>query len=175
MEDIFGMLNFLGKAILCQILFPLLSWGCMPYGICGVPFLVQCTSHLLRVVPMMCGRLACYELLLVSQTGLTVCGLNQIIQICGYRLIGGEDFLIVLSTLGWFLLAVKVCSTVEDESILIFCTARIWSGVWRFVLIYIYCLIYDYLGGLTDTWCSWKSLSYLKIYMPYYPLNGNLG
>ena len=80
----------LGETLLRQIFFLVLSWVCMYYGICSVPFLVRCTSFLLRVAPMMRVRLAYYELLIVYQVGLTVCGCNQILQICKYRLIGEE-------------------------------------------------------------------------------------
>ena len=55
-EDIFGIF-FLGKTLLCQIFFPLLSWGCMSYGICNFPLLVKCNSCLLHVVPIISGRL----------------------------------------------------------------------------------------------------------------------
>ena len=141
---------------LYQISFPVFSWGFMPCGICTVPFLVLCTSRLLRVVPMMCGRLSCYELLLVFQVGLTVCGWNKILQIYGYRLIVGEAFLIVLSDFGWFLPVVIVYPTVAGNSLFIFSTVPLWSGFWRFVSLSLHCLICDFLGELTDTWCSWK-------------------
>ena len=92
------------KTLLCQIFSLILSLGCMSYGICSVPFLVQCTSRILNLVPIMRGLLAYYELLIVSPVGLTVCGWNQILQIWGYRLIGGEAFLIFWVNLDWFFL-----------------------------------------------------------------------
>ena len=88
-EDICGMLNCFGKNLLCLILSPLFPWGCMPYVIFSVIFLVLCTSHIIHVVPMIIVRLDYYKWLFLSQMGLTVCDWNQIIQKCGYRLIGG--------------------------------------------------------------------------------------
>ena len=79
----------------CHIFYPLLSWGCMYYGIYSVPFMVRCTSSILHVVPMMHIHLEYHELLILSQVGLTVCGCNQNLQIFEYRLIGEEKFLIV--------------------------------------------------------------------------------
>ena len=102
----------LGETLLCQIFSPLLSWGYMPYGICSVPLMVRCTSRLIHGVPMMRGRLTYHEWLLVSRVGPTVYGCNQIIQICEYRLIGEEEFLIVWENLGWLLLAVIIHLTV---------------------------------------------------------------
>ena len=84
-----------GETVLCLVLFPLFFWGCITYGIISVPFLVLCTSRLLHVVPMMIYCLDCCELLFLSLVGLTVCGCNQILQKCGCRLIGGEEFFIV--------------------------------------------------------------------------------
>ena len=122
----------LGKTLPCQILFPLLSWGCMPYVICNIPFLVLCTIPLLRVLLMMCGCLVYYEWILVPQVGLTVSGWNQIHQICGYRLIGGEYFLSVLPDLGWFLPVVIVFTIVEYESLCLWCKVPLWSIFLRF-------------------------------------------
>ena len=80
----------LGKTLLCLILLPLLFLGCMPYGICRVPFVILCTSLLLHVVPMMLYCLTYCELLLLSLVGLTVWGCNQIFQICVCGLIREE-------------------------------------------------------------------------------------
>ena len=35
------------------------------------------------------------ELLFLSLVGLMVCGCNQILHICVYRLIGGDEFMII--------------------------------------------------------------------------------
>ena len=134
-----------------------------------------CTSRIFYVLPMMCGCLACYELLLVSQVGITVCGWNKILRIYGYRRIGGEALLIVFSYLGWLLPVLIVFPIVAYESLFLRWTVPLWSGFWRLVSQSPHCLIYDFLGALPDIRCSWKSLSYLKLYMPNYPWNGNLG
>ena len=89
------MLNFLGGNLLCMIFFPLLFWGCMPYGIFSVPLLVLRTIRILHIVPMMLYVLAYFELLFLSLVGLTVCSCSIIIQICICRMIGGDEFLIV--------------------------------------------------------------------------------
>ena len=151
--DIFDMLNWLGKTLLYQISFPLLSWECITYGIYSVLLLVRCTIRLIHVVPIMQGHLACHELILVLQVEIMVCGWNPIIQICGYILMGREAFLIVLSHLGWLLPVTIVCPTVSGESICLRCTVPLWSGFWRFVSLSLHCLRYDCLGALPDTWC----------------------
>ena len=148
----------LGKTLPCQIFFLMFSCRCMPYVICNFLLMVQCTRLLLHLVPLMRGCLVYYELLLVSQVGLMVCSCNQIYQICWYRLIGGKEFLIILSDLGWLLNVVIVCPTVEDVSLCLSCTVPLWSVFWILISISLRCLIYNYLGGLTDAWCSLKSL-----------------
>ena len=150
------MLNCFGEILLCQILSTLLSWGCIPYGICRFQLLFWCTIRILHVVTMMHVRLAYYELILLSQVGLTVCSCNQTLQICDYRLICGEELFIVWEDLGWLVPAVIICPTVEDGNICLRCTVPLWNGYWRFVFLYMHCFLYDYLGELTNTWCSCK-------------------
>ena len=79
-----------GVNILCLVFISILVWGFMPYGIYSVPLLVLCTSHIIHVVPMMLYFLAYCELLFFSLMGITVYSCNQILQICGCRLIGEE-------------------------------------------------------------------------------------
>ena len=141
----------------------LLSWGCIPYGICSVPLMVLCTSRILHVVPMMRGHLAYYAWLFLYQVVLKVCVWNQIIQNCGCRLIGGEDFLIVWENLDWLLLSVIVYPTTEDEILYLRCKVPRWSGFERLNFSLWIVLLCDYLEELTDTWCSWYSLSSLNI------------
>ena len=82
--------NVLGKTLLCLILLTLLFWGCITYGICSVPFMVLCNRYLLHVATMMLYCLSYCELTSLYLVGITVFVCNQIIQICGCRLIGGE-------------------------------------------------------------------------------------
>ena len=84
------MLIFWRETLLCLILFLILFWGYTPYGICSVTLLFLCARILLHVVPVMLYCLAYRELLFLSLVGIMVCGFNQIIQICGCSLIGGE-------------------------------------------------------------------------------------
>ena len=163
MVDIFGVLNYFGETLLYQIFLLLLSLGCMPYVICNVRLLVRFNSRFIQVVPMMRGHLIYYELLLVPQMGIMVCGWNLIIQICRYRLIGGEAFLIFLSYLGLLLPIIIEFTIVAYESLCLLCTVPLWSVFWRFVSLSLHCLIYDCLGGLPDTWCSLDSFSSLKL------------
>ena len=116
MDDICGMLNYFGKNLLCLILFPLLFWGCIPYGICSGTFLVLCTIRLLHVVLMILYSLDYSKLLILPLVGLTVYSCNRILQICGFRLIGGEEFLIVSVNLDYLLPAVVICLTIEYGS-----------------------------------------------------------
>ena len=175
MEYIFGVLNCFGGTLLCQIFSPLFSWGCMTYGICSVTFMFWFIIRLLHVAPMMRGFLNYYELLLLSQVGHTMFGWNKIIQVCGHRLIVGEELLIVWENLDWFLPDVILFPTAEGESLYLRCTVPIRSGFWRFESISLHYFLCDYLRELTDTWCSWKSLLSLKLYMPHYPWNGKMG
>ena len=69
--------------------------GCIPYGICSDPWLVQYTNWVLHVVPMMFYPLAYFVLLILSLMGLVLCGCSQILQICGCNLIGGDELFIV--------------------------------------------------------------------------------
>ena len=84
------MLNCFGKTLLCLIFFPLFFWGCMPYGICSVIFLVLRNSGILRLVSMMLYNLAYCVLLFLSLVGINCFGCNRMIQICGCKVIGGE-------------------------------------------------------------------------------------
>ena len=81
---------FLGGTLLCLRFIPLFIWGCMPYEICSVTWLVQCNSHIIHVVPIMIYRLAYCEFLFLSLVGLVVCICSRTIQICMHRLIGGD-------------------------------------------------------------------------------------
>ena len=81
---------FGGRSTVSNI-FPLLFWGCMPYGICSVTYLVQSTIPLLHVVPMMLYILGHYGLLILSLVGVVVCSCIWIFQICACRLIGGDE------------------------------------------------------------------------------------
>ena len=123
---------YLGKILMCLILSPLLSWGCMPYDTCSVPFMVLCTIRLLHVAPMMHGNLVYYELPLFSQVWLMVCGWNRIIRRCEYRLICGKGFLIAWENLDWFLPAVRVCPKIEYGSLCLRCTVPLRNGSWIF-------------------------------------------
>ena len=145
--------------LLRMIFSMLLSWGCMPCDTCSFPLLVLCTIYLIHVVPIMRGNLDYYEVLLLHQVGIMVCGWNQILQICEYRLICGEGLLIAWENLLWLLPDVRVCTTIEDESICLHCTVPLWNGSWIFESLSLHCFICDDLEGLTDNWFSWKSLS----------------
>ena len=57
-----------------DINYPLLSWRCMPCVTCSVLFVVICTRRVIHVVPMIRVHLYYYEVLLLSQVGLMVCG-----------------------------------------------------------------------------------------------------
>ena len=116
------------KTLLCLIFYLLLSWVFMPYVIYSVPLLVLCNRRLLHVVPMIFGSLSYYEWLLLSLVGITVCGCNQIIQICGFRLIGGKEYLIFWSNLYWFLPAVIIFPTIEGGSLYLCLIVPLWSG-----------------------------------------------
>ena len=85
---------FLGKPLLCLIFVPLLFWEFIPYGICVVPQPVLFNTRIINVLPLILYRLSFCGLILLSLMGLMVCGCNQIIQKCGCRLIGGDEFLI---------------------------------------------------------------------------------
>ena len=73
---------------------PLLFWVCMPYGICSVPYLVQCNSRLLHMVPMMFYLLDYFGLLLFSMVGISVCSCSQILQIYACTMVGGDELFI---------------------------------------------------------------------------------
>ena len=153
----------LGEILLCLILYPLLSWGCIICDTCSVPLMFLCTIRLLHASPTMRGNLVYYELLFLSQVGLRVCGWNQIIQRCEYRLICGKGLLIYFSGLDWFLSAVIICTIVEDD---LFCLSytvplrNYFEGLYH--SLHIVCSIIAW-GALTDTWCLCKLLSSSKL------------
>ena len=105
MEDIFGMLIFLGKTLLCLRFVPLLFWECMPYVICSVPCMIRCNIGIIHVLPKMLYSLAYCGLLLLSLVGLAVCG--------WFRLI---------------LPAVVICPTTVGGSIYLLCIFLLWNG-----------------------------------------------
>ena len=146
---------FGGKTLLYLIFFPLLFWVCMPYGICIVPLLVLFNRRLLHVVPMMIYCLAYFELILLSLVGLTVCGCNQIIQICGCWLIGGKKLLIFWANLDWLLPAVVICPTIGGSIIYLRCIVPLWSGFLWSEWFSLHCFLCYYLGKITDTWFPW--------------------
>ena len=123
----------LGKTLLCLILFLFLYWGCITHWIHSVSFLVLCTSRILHMVHMMMDCLAYWECIFLSLAGLTLYGSNKIIQICGGRMIGGEEFLIDGANLDWFFPAVVICPTIEGESLYLQWIFPLWSCFWRSV------------------------------------------
>ena len=127
------------KTLLCLIFSLLLFWVCMPYKIFSVPLLVLCTRLILHVLPIILYLLAYCDLLFLSLVGITVCGCNQILQICGCRLIIGEEFLVVWDNLYWFLPVVAICPTIEGGSIYLHFIFPIWSGSWVSELISLNC------------------------------------
>ena len=150
----------LGKNLLCMILSPLLFWGCMSYIICSVPLIVLYNSHLLHVVNMILYSLAYCEWLFLSLVGLTVCGCNNILQICGCRLIGGEEFFIFWGNVDLLLPTVVICPTIEGGNIYLRCIVLLWS-VFEGLNGYL-CIIFSVItrGELNDNLCSWLSLSF---------------
>ena len=128
MEENFGMLNCLGKNSTVSDICSALDWECLTYGISIVPLLVLCTNRLLHVVIMMIYHFAYYELLFLFLVGIMVYGCNQIIQICGRRMIGGEECLIIWSYLDWFLPAVLICTEIGCGSLYLQCIVPLWSG-----------------------------------------------
>ena len=83
----------------------------MNYGICSVPWLVQCIRRVLHVVTMMICTLAYCELLLLYLVGVVVCGCNQNIHRYVCMPIGGDGLLIAELDLGLLLLAGALCPT----------------------------------------------------------------
>ena len=143
-----------GKTLLCLIFYPLFSWGFITYGICGVPLLVLCIKRLLHVVSMILGRLDYCGLLFLSLVGLMVCGCNQILHICVYRLIGGDEFMIIWAYLYWLLPYVVICTKIRGGSLYLWCIVPLWSGFWKSRQLSLHCLPCDYLGYPTGTWCQ---------------------
>ena len=98
----------LGKTILFLRLVPLMFLVCMHYGIFSIPLNVLCNSHIIHVVTIMLYSLAYCEILVLSLVELMVCVCNWIIKICGCRLIGRKEFLIVWENLDWLLTTVLI-------------------------------------------------------------------
>ena len=73
-DETFGTLNFMGKKSTVSDIRSALVLGIIPYT-----WLVQCTSRILHVVPLMSYLLAYCLLLLLSLVGLAVCGCIQTI------------------------------------------------------------------------------------------------
>ena len=101
--------------------------------------MVLCTSLILHVVPMMLYRLAYCELLFLSLVGLTMCGCNQILQVCARRLIGGGKFLIVWAILDWLFPAVVIFPKIWGGGLYLRCIVPLWRGLWKSVWIYLHC------------------------------------
>ena len=93
-NDIFGVLNFLGKNSTVSDILSVLFFVCMPYGICSDPCVVLCISWVLHVVPTMPYLFDYLKILILSLVGLVVCGCNQSLRICVYNLIGGDEVFI---------------------------------------------------------------------------------
>ena len=162
MEDIFGISILFGENSTVSDILSAISQGCGLCETCSAPLLVLCNSRILHVAPMMRGHLVYYELLLLSQVGIMVCGWNKIIWRFEYRLICGEGLLISWESLYLLLPDIRFCIIIEDESLCLHCTVPLWSGSWMFEPLSLNYLLCDYLEKLTDTWCSWKSLPCLK-------------
>ena len=110
-----------GGTLPCLRFVPLLFLGCMPYGIFSVTWMVLCNNRLLHVVPMILYILAYCDLIFLSLVGLTLCGCNQILQICACGLIGGDKFLILCVYLYRLLPASVICPTIGGGSIYLRC------------------------------------------------------
>ena len=159
--------------ILCLIVSPLLSWGCMNCDTCSVPLLVLCTRRIIQVVPMMRGHLVYYELLLLSQVGLMVCGWNKIIRICEYRMIFGEGLFIAWANLYWLLPAVRFCTTIEYESICLRCKFLLWNGYWTFESLSVFFALW-LLGGTNWYLMFMEVIVIFKAVDASLSMNGNL-
>ena len=136
---------FWEKTLLCLIFSLLLSWGFMLCDICSAPLMVLYTSRLLHVAPTMRGQMFYYELLLLPQVGIMVCGWNQILRRYEYRLICGEGLLITWAGLDWLFPAIRFCPIIEDEIICLRCTVPIWSAFWMFESLSLNCFFCGYL------------------------------
>ena len=81
----------------------------MPYGICSATWMVQFTSRVLHVVPLIFYLLAYFGLLLSPLVEISVCSCSQIIQIYVCKMIGRDELLIARVNLDLFLLGVLIC------------------------------------------------------------------
>ena len=129
----FWHIKFLGGggAILCQRLVLLLFWGCIPYVIHTVPWIVWFTIWIIHVVPIMLYPLAYLRLLLLSLVWLAVCGCSQILQIYLCRLIVRDELLIDGVYLEWLLILVVISPTIGGGSIDLRCIVPVWNGFQR--------------------------------------------
>ena len=171
----FGICFFLGKPLLCLIFVPLLFWEFIPYGICVVPQPVLFNTRIINVLPLILYRLSFCGLILLSLVGLMVCGCNQIIQKCGCRLIGGDEFLIAWLYLYWILPPVLIYSTIRVISIYLCLIVPLQSGFRRSGWLYLNWLPCDYLVQPTGTCCTWLSLPFLKLLMLHCPWSVIMG
>ena len=117
----FWHVEVLRENLLYLIFVPLLFLGCMSYIISSIPLLVLCTSILLHMVTMMLYGMADYVLLSLFLVGKRVCGCNLILQKCGCRLIGDEEFFILLENLDLLYLAIVICPTIEGGTLYLRC------------------------------------------------------
>ena len=159
-ERNFGLVGFLGGNSTVSEIRSDIFWGCMPYLICSVPWLVLCTIWILREVPMMIYCLAYFGLLLLFLMGITVCGCNLILQICACRLIGGDELLIVWAYLDLSLPAVVIFPMIGGGSLYLWFIFPLWRYFWKSVCISLNFSPCDYLGWPTGTWCPWLSLPF---------------
>ena len=91
-----------------------------------------------------------------------------------YRLIGGDDKLIVWEDLDWLLTALVICTTIVGVSIYLHCIVSLWNVFWTYGWLSIHCLPCDYLGGPTVTWCTWLILPFLSCWLSI-PMKWNPG
>ena len=148
-DDIFGMLNFGGRTLMCWRSFPLLFDVCWTYGIYSVPWLVRYTILVTHVVPNMLYPLAYYESIISFLLGLGVCGCNQTLHRYVYMPISGGGWLIVRVNSGLLLLAIALCPTYESVSLYLNFKVSLWSGSSNYVWISLHCCLCEYFGGLT--------------------------
>ena len=157
------MWNVLGRTILCLRSVLLLFLGCMNYGICSAPWMVQCTSRVLHVVSTMPYLFAYCALLLLYLVGLLVCSFNQTIHIYVCKLMGGYEVLISGVSSYLFFLAVVICPTIGDGSLNLHYIVLLWSGSWISGFLSMHCCPCDYLGGWTGNWYPWFSWPFLQL------------
>ena len=93
--------------------------------ICSAPWLVRCTSWVLRVLPMMTNPLAYRELLLLYLVDLAVFGWSQTLHRYVCELLGGDGVLIVGFDSDLLLLAVLISPEIGSESFHLHCIVLI--------------------------------------------------